>query len=74
MRTETELVEAAQRHLKQTYNEDTLSMTVTKNEVRDGKGVLAVECTVSWNGTRSDWTKQFTFKDGQVASMRAQPK
>ena len=74
MTTETALVEAAKRYLKQMYNEDTLAMTVLRNEVRDGKGVLAVECTVSWNGTRSDWTKQFTFKDGQVASMRAQPK
>ena len=74
MTAEAALVEAAKRYLKQTYDEDTLAMTVTQNTVREGNGVLAVECTVSWNGTRSDWTKQFTFKAGQVASMRAQPK
>ena len=56
------------------WGKDTIAMTVTKTAVRDGHGVLAVECTVSWNGTRSDWTRPFTFKAGQVASMRAQPK
>lgn len=74
MTAEAALVEAAKRYLKQTHDEDTIAMTVTQNAVRDGNGVLAVECTVSWNGTRSDWTKQFTFNAGQVVSMRAQPK
>jgi hypothetical protein len=28
-----------------------------------------VDCTVNINGQESDWTKWFTFRDGNVVSM-----
>ncbi len=65
------LVEAAKRYLKEHYGEDTVSMTVTKNGVESGNGVLGVDCTVSIGGVTSDWSKQFTFKGGKVTTMSA---
>lgn len=65
------LVEAAKRYLKDHYGEDTVSMTVTGNGVEGGNGVLSVDCTVSVGGATSDWSKQFSFRAGRVASMSA---
>ncbi len=65
------LVEAAKRYLKERYGEDTISMTVTANGVEKGEGVLAVDCTVRYGGTTSDWSKKFTFARGAVTSMSA---
>jgi hypothetical protein len=65
------LVEAAKRYLKERYGEDTVSMTVTANGVEKGDGTLAVDCTVRYGGTISDWSKKFTFARGAVASMSA---
>jgi len=66
-----DLKQTAMTYLKRTYNEDTLSMDVIDNSVQDGNGVLHVDCTVSVGGNRSNWTKWFTFVDGQVADLRA---
>lgn len=66
---EAELIEKAKRYLKQTYGEDTVTMTVTKNAVVSGNGPLAVDCTVSVGGSRSDWSKVFHFKDGAITDM-----
>ena len=68
---ENPLVEAAKRYLKERYDEDTVSMTVTANGVDGGNGVLAVDCTVRYAGSISDWSKKFTFAGGKVASMSA---
>ncbi len=65
------LVEAAKRYLTERYGEDTISMTVTANGVEKGDGVLAVDCTVRYAGTTSDWSKKFTFARGAVTSMSA---
>ena len=70
--TEEELKEKAIRYLKSHYGEDTVSMDIRNHDVEDGDGVLHVDCTVSTGGSRSDWTKWFTFKNGEVASMRWQ--
>ena len=65
------LVEAAKRYLKERYGEDTISMAVTANGVEKGNGVLAADCTVSFGGTTSDWSKKFTFAGGVVTTMSA---
>jgi len=65
------LVEAAKRYLKEHYGEDTVSMTVTRNGVEGGSGVLSVDCTVSMGGAASDWSKRFTFEGGKVTNMSA---
>jgi hypothetical protein len=65
------LVEAAKRYLKERYGEETVAMTVTTNGVEGGSGVLAVDCTVRYGGSTSDWSKKFTFRDGRVADMSA---
>ena len=70
--TEEELKTKAVRYLKTQYGEDTVSMDIRSNDVEDGNGVLHVDCRVSVGGSRSDWTKWFTFKNGEVASMRWQ--
>jgi hypothetical protein len=66
---ETELIEKAKRYLKQTYGEDTVSMVVTKNAVVAGTGKLGVDCTVSVDGHRSDWSKVFHFAGGMITNM-----
>ena len=63
------LKEKAIAHLKAQYGEDTVSMDVLDNGVDQGNGVLHVDCTVSIGGQESDWTKWFTFQDGDVVSM-----
>jgi hypothetical protein len=68
---ETPLIEAAKRYLKEKYGEDTVSMTVTGNGVQDGNGVLAVDCTVRYAGSTSDWSKKFSFAGGRITSMSA---
>lgn len=67
--SEAELIEKAKRYLKQSYGEDTVSMTVTKNGVVSGTGKLGVDCTVSVGGQRSDWSKVFHFTGGAVTNM-----
>jgi hypothetical protein len=69
--SEAPLVEAAKRYLKENYDEDTLVMTVTNNKVEKGEGFLAVDCTVRYAGSASDWSKKFTFAGGKVAGMSA---
>jgi len=66
-----ELTSRARDYLKRTYNEDTVSMEVLDNGVRDGNGTLHVDCTVSVQGSRSDWTKWFEFRNGKVVNLRA---
>jgi hypothetical protein len=68
---EAALLEAAKRYLEVQYGEDTLVMTVTRNGVEEGSGVLAVDCTVRYAGSISDWSKKFTFREGRVADMSA---
>ncbi len=65
------LIEEAKRYLKESYGEDTLSMTVTQNAVEKGDGVLSVDCTVSVGGVSSDWSKKFTSHGGKVTTMSA---
>lgn len=69
-----DLTDKAKTYLKDVYGEDTVSMTVTENDVEDGNGVLAVECTVLIDGDASDWFKEFTFKNGRVTNMTWQMK
>ena len=63
------LVSKAKKYLKEEYGEDTVSMTVTRNTVTKGKGVLFVDCTVSVDGEESDWSKEFYFEAGEVTHM-----
>ena len=67
--SEAELIEKAKRYLKQSYGEDTVAMKVTRNTVTAGSGALAVDCTVSVGGHRSDWSKVFHFRGGAIAKM-----
>ena len=69
--TEEDLKQEAMRYLKSHYNEDTVSMDVLENGVQDGNGVLHVDCTVSVGGSRSDWTKWFTFENSKVTDLQA---
>ena len=71
MLTEADLVGAARRYLKEQYGEDTLAMSVLQNGVKDGTGVLAVDCTVRFGGETSDWSKRFTFTRGRITDMSA---
>jgi hypothetical protein len=66
---EAELIHKAKRYLKQSYGEDTVAMTVTNNAVVGGSGTLAVDCTVSVGGRRSDWSKVFHFANGVITDM-----
>lgn len=70
--SEAEMKAKAIRHLKSQYGEDTVRMDIRNNGVEDGSGVLHVDCTVSVGGSLSDWTKWFTFRQGEVVSMRWQ--
>jgi hypothetical protein len=72
--SEKDLTNKAKQYLKDVYGEDTVSMTVTENDVEDGNGVLAVDCTVLIAGEESDWFKEFTFKNGHVTNMTWQMK
>ncbi len=67
--SEKGLVSKAKKYLKEEYGEDTVSMTVTRNTVTKGKGVLFVDCTVSVDGEESDWSKEFYFEAGEVTHM-----
>lgn len=69
--TEADLLAAAKRYLKERYGEDTVAMTVTQNGVKDGTGVLAVDCTVRIGGETSDWSKRLTFTRGGITDMSA---
>jgi len=70
--TEQQLIEKAIAYLKTEYGEDTERMEIIDNDVIAGNGVLHVDCTVSIGGALSDWTKWFTFRSGNVTSMRWQ--
>jgi hypothetical protein len=72
--TEEQLKEKAIQYLRDAYGEDTVSMDVVDNSVEDGDGVFHVDCTVSVSGSNSDWTKWFTFRNGDVTNMRWQMK
>ncbi|MFH1074815.1 MAG: hypothetical protein V1752_06990 [Candidatus Firestonebacteria bacterium] len=63
------MVEKCKEYLKAVYGEDTVSMDVTNNAVKDGNGILSVDCTVSIGGSHSDWSKKFTFEKGKVTNM-----
>jgi len=65
-----DLVVAAKRFLKDTWNEDTVSMIITKNEVVDGNGKLHTDCVVKLGGSTSKWHKVFTFKKGKVVDEK----
>jgi hypothetical protein len=67
--SEADLLAKAKRYLKQTYDEDTVAMTVTKNTVSAGNGTLGVDCTVSVGGQHSNWSKVFHFTQGTIAHM-----
>tara|TARA_B100000700_G_C14993719_1_gene832658 strand:+ start:1523 stop:1744 length:222 start_codon:yes stop_codon:yes gene_type:complete len=67
--TEENLKDKAIEYLKRAYGEDTVSMDVMDNSVDEGNGVLHVDCTVSIRGQESDWTKWFTFQNGNVVDM-----
>lgn len=71
MSDEHDLVEKAKKYLKSHYGEDTVSMTVKDNKVANGTGTLSVDCTVSLNGHKSDWSKKFHFRSGEVVNMDA---
>ena len=71
MLAEADLIAAAKRYLKEQYGEETVGMTVTRNGVNDGTGVLAVDCTVRIGGETSDWSKRFTFTRGRITDMAA---
>ena len=70
--SEADMKAKAIRYLKSQYGEDTVRMDIRNNGVEDGSGVLHVDCTVSVGGSLSDWTKWFTFRQGEVVSMRWQ--
>ena len=70
--TEEELKAKAIAYLKSHYSEDTVKMDVRNNSVSDGNGELHVDCTVRIAGRESDWTKWFTFSNGDVTRMRWQ--
>ena len=63
-----ELVKAAKKFLKDTWNEDTVSIKIIKNEVVNGNGKLHTDCVVKLVGStaRWQWHKVFTFENGKV--------
>lgn len=67
--TENDFLDRAKRYLKKTYGEDTVAMVVTKNGMTGDTGTLAVDCTVSVDGERSDWSKVFHFTKGVITDM-----
>ena len=69
---EDELKQKAIAYLRSHYGEETVRMDVRNNSANDGNGELHVDCTVSVGGSQSDWTKWFTFKNGEVTRMRWQ--
>ena len=67
---EQQLIDKSTDYLKTQYGEDTVRMDVIQNDVSSGNGVLKVDCTVSIGGSHSEWTKWFSFRNGNVISMR----
>jgi len=57
-----DLVVAAKRFLKDTWNEDTVSMIITKNEVVDGNGKLHTDCVVKLGGVNIQMAQSFHFQ------------
>lgn len=67
---EKTMLAKAKGYLKSQYGEDTVTMDVTGNSVGEtGDGVLSVDCTVSIGGSRSDWSKKFHFRNGDIKRM-----
>ena len=67
---EGEMIARAKAYLKTHYGEDTVAMEVTDNAVgKTDSGVLSVDCTVSVEGSLSDWRKQFHFRNGIITRM-----
>jgi hypothetical protein len=67
---EKQMIAKAKQYLKTQYGEDTISMDVTDNSVGEsGSGVFSVDCTVSVGGSRSNWSKKFHFKNGEITRM-----
>ena len=67
---EKEMIAKAKVYLKNHYGEDTVSMDVTDNAVGEtGSGILSVDCTVSVEGSHSDWSKKFHFRNGSITRM-----
>jgi hypothetical protein len=67
---EKEMIAKAKVYLKSHYGEDTVAMDVTDNSVGDtGNGVFSVDCTVSVEGSHSDWSKKFHFKNNDITRM-----
>ncbi|MDD3180977.1 MAG: hypothetical protein PHQ04_11605 [Opitutaceae bacterium] len=67
--SEKNLTVKAKQYLKQSFGEDTISMTITKNAVHNGTGIFSVDCTVSVGGHQSDWSKDFHFKNSVIEHM-----
>lgn len=70
--SENELKERAIAYLLSAYGEETVSMDIKNNTVQDGGGELHVDCRVRIGSGESDWTKWFTFEDGEITRMRWQ--
>ncbi|MCX5821347.1 MAG: hypothetical protein NT047_15800 [Deltaproteobacteria bacterium] len=67
---EKAMIAKAKVYLKNQYGEDTVTMDVTDNSVGDtGNGVFSVDCTVSVEGSHSNWSKKFHFKNGDITRM-----
>ncbi len=67
---ENQLLHKAIDYIKQQYDEDTVRMTMLKNNTTDGSGIIEVECTVRTGDSVSDWNKWFTFENGAIVAMR----
>ena len=70
MAGEKEFIERAKEYLKKTYHENTLAFKITKNGVKDGTGILEVDCEVD-GIYAGKWHKWFHFQDGRVEDMDA---
>ena len=70
MANEEELVERAKEYLKKTYHENTLAFRITKNSVKNGRGILEADCEVD-GVYAGKWHKWFHFKSGKVEDMDA---
>lgn len=66
---ETELVDKCAAYLRATYGEELLEHDILENDVADGDGTLAMNCTVRTGSGKSRWQKTFTFRGGKVANM-----
>jgi len=70
MGSEKELVKKAKEYLKKKYDENTLTFKTTKNEVKDGTGILEADCEVD-GVYAGKWHKWFHFKKDKIVDMDA---